>query len=49
MAYRWLKCPRKECGDIIGSYSKDLEEQRKVENFKSWCPTCEHVVTPLYI
>ena len=42
-----IACPH--CGNIIGTYSEELEAQRKVDKFKSYCIGCSTVVTPLYI
>ena len=44
---KWIVCPRSGCGGRIGRYNEDLEEQRAEDGFKSWCPHCEHAVTPI--
>jgi len=44
---RYIACPK--CGDVIGEYNPELEEERKEKSFKSYCGGCQTAVTPLYL
>ena len=44
---KYISCPR--CGHVIGTYNEDLEAQRKVECFKSYCTNCSCVSIPLIL